>query len=71
MVDPLCFRFGSIIGGALQSNLFGKRDKTGETKDAPRKSKHQRGSFSFQGGMQVLNHCENIFLRGKPCPVLD
>ncbi|XP_004515432.1 protoporphyrinogen oxidase 2 [Cicer arietinum] len=47
-------RFGSIIGGALQSNLFGKRDKTGETKDAPRKSKHQRGSFSFQGGMQTL-----------------
>ncbi|XP_058736696.1 protoporphyrinogen oxidase 2-like isoform X2 [Vicia villosa] len=47
-------RFGSIIAGALQSSLFGKRNKTGETKDAPRKNKHQRGSFSFHGGMQTL-----------------
>ncbi|CAK8541130.1 unnamed protein product [Lathyrus sativus] len=47
-------RFGSIIAGALQSSLFGKRNKTVETKDAPRKNKHQRGSFSFHGGMQTL-----------------
>jgi len=60
VVDPLCFRFGSIIAGALQSSVFGKKDKAGETKDVPRKNKHQRGSFSFQGGMQVLNHCANI-----------
>lgn len=55
-----CFRFGSIIAGALQSNLFAKRNKTGETKVAQRKNKPKRGSFSFQGGMQVLNHCANI-----------
>ncbi|WJX81214.1 Acyl-coenzyme A oxidase 2 [Trifolium repens] len=47
-------RYGSIIAGALQSSLFGKRDKTGQTKDGPRKNKNQRGSFSFQGGMQTL-----------------
>ncbi|XP_024626364.1 protoporphyrinogen oxidase 2 isoform X1 [Medicago truncatula] len=47
-------RFGSIIAGALQSSVFGKKDKAGETKDVPRKNKHQRGSFSFQGGMQTL-----------------
>ncbi|KAL5057285.1 hypothetical protein RYX36_028889 [Vicia faba] len=47
-------RFGSIIAGALRSSLFGKRNKTGETKNAPRKNKHQRGSFSFHGGMQTL-----------------
>lgn len=45
-------RFGSIIAGALQSNLFAKRNKTGETKVAQRKNKPKRGSFSFQGGMQ-------------------
>ncbi|PNY10207.1 protoporphyrinogen oxidase chloroplastic/mitochondrial-like [Trifolium pratense] len=47
-------RYGSIIAGALQSSLFGKRDKTVETKGGPRKNKNQRGSFSFQGGMQTL-----------------
>ncbi|KAJ1427550.1 Protoporphyrinogen oxidase [Sesbania bispinosa] len=47
-------RFGSIIAGALQSNLFSKRDKTGETKGALREKKHKGGSFSFQGGMQTL-----------------
>ncbi|XP_057437477.1 protoporphyrinogen oxidase 2, chloroplastic/mitochondrial [Lotus japonicus] len=47
-------RFGSIIAGALQSNLFAKRNKTGETKVAQRKNKPKRGSFSFQGGMQTL-----------------
>ncbi|XP_061342951.1 protoporphyrinogen oxidase 2 isoform X2 [Gastrolobium bilobum] len=47
-------RFGSIIAGALQSNLFAKKDKTGETKDALRKNKQKRGSFSFHGGMQTL-----------------
>ncbi|KAJ1417939.1 Protoporphyrinogen oxidase [Sesbania bispinosa] len=47
-------RFGSIIAGALQSNLFAKRDKTGETKGALREKKHKGGSFSFQGGMQTL-----------------
>ncbi|GAU33321.1 hypothetical protein TSUD_165860 [Trifolium subterraneum] len=46
--------YGSIIAGALQSSLFGKRDKTAKTKDGPRKNKNQRGSFSFQGGMQTL-----------------
>jgi type IV secretory pathway VirB10-like protein len=71
MMDPLCFRYGSIIAGALQSSLFGKRDKTGQTKDGPRKNKNQRGSFSFQGGMQVLNHCANISPSSKPRPVLD
>lgn len=54
------FRFGSIIAGALRSKLFAKRDKTGENKAALRKNKHKRGSFSFQGGMQVLSHGENI-----------
>ncbi|CAL5191570.1 unnamed protein product [Lathyrus oleraceus] len=55
-------RFGSIISGALQSSLFGKRNKTGETKDASRKNKHQRGSFSFHGGMQTLTDtlCKEI-----------
>lgn len=52
--SSICFRFGSVIAGAFKSKLFAKRDKTGETKDALRKRKPKRGSFSFQGGMQVL-----------------
>ncbi|KAJ7974776.1 Protoporphyrinogen oxidase [Quillaja saponaria] len=47
-------RFGSIISGAVQSKLFTKREKTGEIRGALQKKKHQRGSFSFQGGMQTL-----------------
>lgn len=54
LIVPIYFRFGSIIGGALQSKLFSKREKTGETKGALGKKKHTRGSFSFHGGMQVL-----------------
>ncbi|KAF7801676.1 protoporphyrinogen oxidase 2 isoform X1 [Senna tora] len=47
-------RFGSIIGGALQSKFFAKREKTGENKAGLGKKKHKRGSFSFYGGMQTL-----------------
>lgn len=47
-------RFGSIIAGAVLSKLSAKREKRGETKGSSEKKKRQRGSFSFQGGMQTL-----------------
>lgn len=47
-------RFGSIIAGLIQSKLFVKKEKSGETKHSSGKKKPQRGSFSFQGGMQTL-----------------
>ena len=47
-------RFGSIIAGAVLSKLSAKREKRGETKGSSEKKKRQRGSFSFQGGMQVI-----------------
>lgn len=46
-------RFGSIIVGAIRSKLSAKGKKNGGKKDSMRK-KGQRGSFSFQGGMQML-----------------
>ncbi|KAI5651115.1 hypothetical protein M9H77_37120 [Catharanthus roseus] len=54
-------RFGSIISGAIQSK-FSKRDNTGESKSSSVKKKHQRGSFSFLGGMQILpdSLCEEL-----------
>ncbi|KAK3410318.1 hypothetical protein EUGRSUZ_J02313 [Eucalyptus grandis] len=47
-------RFGSILAGAIKSRLSAKREKKGELKSSPEKKKRQRGSFSFQGGMQTL-----------------
>lgn len=54
-------RFGSIISGAVQSK-FSKKDNTARTKNTPVKKKHQRGSFSFLGGMQRLTDslCEEL-----------
>ncbi|KAF3435205.1 hypothetical protein FNV43_RR22292 [Rhamnella rubrinervis] len=46
--------FGSIISGAIQSKLSARNAKSEETKRSSEKTKHQRGSFSFQGGMQTL-----------------
>lgn len=43
-------RFGSIVLGTIQSRLASKKDSGKEPKYSPR----QRGSFSFQGGMQTL-----------------
>ena len=63
---PISFRFGSIIAGAIQSRLFAKREKTGGTKSSLGKKKHRRGSFSFQGGMQVLNLDTSISPHSKP-----
>lgn len=55
-------RFGSVIAGAIKSKLSSKRDKIGETKISSDKRKHQRGSFSFEGGMQTLTDtlCKNL-----------
>lgn len=47
------FRFGSIISGAIQSKLFARKGTTGRMKDSLVKKKHNSGSFSFLGGMQV------------------
>lgn len=47
-------RFGSVIAGAIQSKLFAKRDKGVERKGSSERRRHQRGSFSFVGGMQVV-----------------
>ncbi|XP_044504047.1 protoporphyrinogen oxidase, mitochondrial isoform X1 [Mangifera indica] len=47
-------RFGSVIAGAIQSKLFAKRDKGVERKGSSERRRHQRGSFSFVGGMQTL-----------------
>ena len=49
-----CLRFGSIISGAIQSKLSARNEKSGEMKPSSKKPKHQRGSFSFFGGMQVF-----------------
>ncbi|EXC31353.1 Protoporphyrinogen oxidase [Morus notabilis] len=47
-------RFGSIITGLIQSKLFARKEQSGEAKRSLGKKKPQRGSFSFQGGMQTL-----------------
>lgn len=60
-------RFGSLIVGAIRSKLSAKGKKNGGKKDSMRK-KGQRGSFSFQGGMQVffwvvfIPHKNTLFL---------
>ncbi|KAI3896954.1 hypothetical protein MKX03_026713 [Papaver bracteatum] len=46
-------KFGSIIVGAIQSKMSGKQ-KNGGKDTSLEKGKLQRGSFSFQGGMQRL-----------------
>lgn len=46
-------RFGSIISGAIQSKLSTKKGKSGKLNSSSTSKKHQRGSFSFLGGMQV------------------
>ncbi|XP_068646223.1 protoporphyrinogen oxidase, mitochondrial isoform X2 [Aristolochia californica] len=50
-------KYGSIIVGAIRSKISGKREKR-----ASEGRKHQRGSFSFQGGMQALTNrlCEAL-----------
>ncbi|XP_028051227.1 protoporphyrinogen oxidase, mitochondrial isoform X2 [Camellia sinensis] len=45
--------FGSIIFGAIRSKFSAKREKSGALNSSTNK-KHQRGSFSFLGGMQTL-----------------
>ncbi|KAF8378120.1 hypothetical protein HHK36_029457 [Tetracentron sinense] len=47
-------RFGSIIVGAIRSKLSAKKEENGERGTSSGKKKRQRGSFSFQGGMQTL-----------------
>ncbi|XP_062105499.1 protoporphyrinogen oxidase 2 [Humulus lupulus] len=47
-------RFGSIVGGLIQSKLFSRKEKSGGTKGSLEKKKRPRGSFSFHGGMQTL-----------------
>lgn len=46
-------RFGSVISGAIQSKLFTKKGKNSKLNSSSTSKKHQRGSFSFLGGMQV------------------
>ncbi|XP_038716031.1 protoporphyrinogen oxidase 2, chloroplastic/mitochondrial isoform X2 [Tripterygium wilfordii] len=50
----ILFVFGSIIAGAVRSKFTGRREKSQETKSSLDKKKHQRGSFSFFGGMQTI-----------------
>lgn len=45
-------RFGSVIFGAIQSKISSKKKNQGPI--GASKIKHQRGSFSFIGGMQTL-----------------
>ncbi|XP_061988840.1 protoporphyrinogen oxidase, mitochondrial [Rosa rugosa] len=47
-------RYGSVIAGAIQSKLSSRKEKSREIKGSVEKGKRQRGSFSFQGGMQTL-----------------
>lgn len=47
-------KFGSIISGAIQSKLSTKKGKSGKLNSSSTSKKHQRGSFSFLGGMQTL-----------------
>lgn len=46
-------RFGSVIVGAIKSQFSDKKEKIGKI-ESQEKRKHQRGSFSFHGGMQTL-----------------
>lgn len=46
-------RYGSVITGAIRSKVSSRKEKRGDTKGSVEKGKRQRGSFSFQGGMQV------------------
>lgn len=46
-------KFGSIIIGAIRSK-FSAKDKNSGTRKTSGKTKRQRGSFSFHGGMQTL-----------------
>lgn len=55
------FRFGSIIAGAIQAKWSARKDKAGDIKGSGRKK--QRGSFSYFGGMQVLEFPCYILLR--------
>ncbi|XP_077227144.1 flavin containing amine oxidoreductase family isoform X2 [Tasmannia lanceolata] len=47
-------RFGSVIVGAIRSKLSGKKEEKEEKKGYSGRRNRQRGSFSFQGGMQTL-----------------
>ncbi|KAM7509807.1 hypothetical protein LguiB_008682 [Lonicera macranthoides] len=49
-------RFGSIIFGAIRSKVSAKNRKGGDLKGSSANKKHQRGSFSFFGGMQTLTN---------------
>ncbi|GFY87335.1 flavin containing amine oxidoreductase family [Actinidia rufa] len=46
--------FGSIVSGAIQSKLSAPKGKSGAANSSTTNKKHQRGSFSFLGGMQTL-----------------
>ncbi|XP_008783797.2 protoporphyrinogen oxidase, mitochondrial isoform X3 [Phoenix dactylifera] len=47
-------KFGSVFIGAIRSKLTGKAKVKGEGRTSVEKTKHQRGSFSFHGGMKAL-----------------
>ncbi|XP_057491094.1 protoporphyrinogen oxidase, mitochondrial isoform X1 [Actinidia eriantha] len=47
-------KFGSIVSGAIQSKLSAPKGKSGAANNSATNKKHQRGSFSFLGGMQTL-----------------
>ncbi|XP_020523315.1 protoporphyrinogen oxidase, chloroplastic/mitochondrial isoform X2 [Amborella trichopoda] len=47
-------RFGSILVGVIKSKMSSKGEEKGKHEATRRKPKHQRGSFSFQGGLQTL-----------------
>ncbi|XP_010250782.1 PREDICTED: protoporphyrinogen oxidase, mitochondrial isoform X2 [Nelumbo nucifera] len=55
-------KFGSIFIGAIRSKLSGKKEAKRESGTSSGQKKHQRGSFSFQGGMQRLTDtlCEEL-----------
>ncbi|XP_020580013.1 protoporphyrinogen oxidase, mitochondrial isoform X2 [Phalaenopsis equestris] len=55
-------KFGSVIVGAIRSKASGKPKDNDPSKSSLDKKKHQRGSFSFQGGMQTLTNmlCSKI-----------
>ncbi|KAM7272723.1 hypothetical protein ACFE04_027386 [Oxalis oulophora] len=46
--------YGSIIAGAIKSQLSTKKEKSSETKGLTEKKKRQHGSFSFLDRMQTL-----------------
>ncbi|KAI0523066.1 hypothetical protein KFK09_005456 [Dendrobium nobile] len=58
-------KFGSVIVGAIRSKASGKPKDNVPSRSSSDKKKHQRGSFSFHGGMQTLTNILSCKVGGE------